>query len=73
MNNQSQKWWQKKKLHILFNSTITQIRDTEVELKINSDETMVIPNSYVFIFAGGEPPFPLMQKVGIQFGGELKT
>jgi hypothetical protein len=27
----------------------------------------------VFIFAGGEPPFPLMKKIGIRFGGEIET
>jgi thioredoxin reductase (NADPH) len=62
-----------KKITVLFNSTVAEIRDTEVSLRKEGDEMLVIPNSYVFIFAGGEPPFPLMQKIGIQFGGELKS
>ena len=62
-----------KKITVLFNSMVAEIRDTEVSLRKEGDEMLVIPNSYVFIFAGGEPPFPLMQKIGIQFGGELKS
>lgn len=27
-----------------------------------------LPNDWVFIFAGGEPPFPLLQKMGVRFG-----
>jgi putative YpdA family bacillithiol system oxidoreductase len=62
-----------KKITVLFNSTVAEIRDTEVSLRAEKDEMLVVPNTYVFIFAGGEPPFPLMQKIGIQFGGELKS
>ena len=29
-----------------------------------------IENDYVFIFAGGIPPFDLLEKVGARFGGE---
>ncbi len=62
-----------KRIKILFNTTVSDIGDTEVSLKTDNDERIIIPNSYVFIFAGGEPPFPLMQKIGIQFGGAMKT
>jgi len=62
-----------KKIAVLFNSTVAEIRDTEVSLRTEGDEMLVVPNSYVFVFAGGEPPFPLMKKIGIQFGGELKS
>jgi thioredoxin reductase (NADPH) len=60
-----------KRIKVLFNTSVTEIRDTEVSLKTDTEETILIPNSYVFIFAGGEPPFPLMQKIGIRFGGAL--
>ena len=60
-----------KRIKVLFNTSVSDIRDTEVSLKTDDEETIVIPNSYVFIFAGGEPPFPLMQKIGIKFGGAL--
>lgn len=28
----------------------------------------VLPNDWVFVFAGGEPPFPLLQRIGVRFG-----
>jgi putative YpdA family bacillithiol system oxidoreductase len=56
----------------IFNSNVVEIHDTSVTIQ-QDDEIITIPNSYVFIFAGGEPPFPLMQKIGIQFGGELEA
>jgi thioredoxin reductase (NADPH) len=28
-----------------------------------------IPNDYVFVFAGGEPPFGLLRRMGVRFGG----
>jgi thioredoxin reductase len=27
-----------------------------------------IPNDYVFVFAGGEPPFALLRQAGVRFG-----
>jgi putative YpdA family bacillithiol system oxidoreductase len=58
-------------VNIIFNSNIAEISKTSVKIQKDNEE-LSIPNSYVFIFAGGEPPFPLMHKIGIQFGGELK-
>lgn len=55
---------------VLYNSNIIEIKDDHVLLQ-QDEEILPIPNSYVFIFAGGEPPFPLMHKIGIKFGGEL--
>lgn len=40
-------------------------------LVINGKE-QEIPNEYVFIFAGGEPPFKLLRDIGIDFGGDQK-
>ena len=60
----------KGKITVLFDSEVIEIGDTFVKIK-KGDEITSIPNSYVFVFAGGEPPFPLMQKIGIKFGGEL--
>jgi hypothetical protein len=28
-----------------------------------------LPNDFVFVFAGGEPPFELLKKAGVKFGG----
>ena len=30
-----------------------------------------LPNDYVFVFAGGEPPFDFLKHCGVRFGGEV--
>jgi putative YpdA family bacillithiol system oxidoreductase len=60
-----------RQIEVLFNSNVTEIQDKQVKIQ-KEEKEYLIPNSYVFIFAGGEPPFPLMHKIGIKFGGELK-
>jgi putative YpdA family bacillithiol system oxidoreductase len=59
-------------VNVLFSSNVTEIQDSQVTIQ-KDQEIIAIPNSYVFIFAGGEPPFPLMHKIGIKFGGELEV
>lgn len=54
----------------VFNSTVLEIKDKSVLLKVNED-VVEIPNDYVFIFAGGVPPFKILKDMGIAFGGEL--
>jgi putative YpdA family bacillithiol system oxidoreductase len=61
-----------KEIKVLFSSNVIEIQDAHVKIQKNQ-EIISIPNSYVFIFAGGEPPFPLMHKIGIKFGGELEV
>jgi thioredoxin reductase (NADPH) len=54
----------KKKVNVVFNSEVKEIRENSVILKtLNGD--LEIPNEFVFIFAGGEMPFELMKKIGI--------
>jgi len=59
------------RIRVLFDSEINEIGDTYVKI-LKDQKEISLPNSYVFIFAGGEPPFPLMHKIGIRFGGELE-
>lgn len=54
-------------VRILFNSTVAGIGQKDVSL-ICPEGPLTIPNDYVFIFAGGEPPFKLLKKIGIRFG-----
>ncbi len=56
------------KIKILFNSTVKEIKDTHVHLD-DSGREEVIENDYIFIFAGGEPPYKLLHESGIRFGG----
>jgi thioredoxin reductase (NADPH) len=60
-----------KKIRPIFNSNLLEIRGKSVFLQTN-EETLEIPNDFVFIFAGGEPPFKMLRDIGITFGGEVK-
>ncbi len=61
-----------KKITALFNSVVLKIKEKSVVIK-TAKGTIDIPNDYVFIFAGGVPPFQMLKEIGIQFGGESKT
>lgn len=60
-----------KKLRPLYKSEVLEIQEKKVRLKIG-DDIMEIPNDYVFIFIGGEPPFKMLKEIGITMGGEEK-
>ena len=59
------------KIKPLFNSNVVSIDDKSINLKIGDEQTE-IPNDYVFVFAGGIPPFDMLKQVGVQFGGESR-
>jgi len=59
------------KIKTLFNSNVKEIVDNTVKIQAEEKE-IEIPNNYIFIFAGGEPPFNLLKKIGIAFGGEMQ-
>jgi thioredoxin reductase len=61
-----------KKVRPIFNSNVLEIREKTVVLKAGED-TIEIPNDYVFILAGGEPPFKMLSEMGVAFGGEAKA
>jgi thioredoxin reductase/NAD-dependent dihydropyrimidine dehydrogenase PreA subunit len=52
----------------LFDSQPLSIETDRVTLKV-AGEVRDLPNDYVFIFAGGVPPFELLKKSGIRMGG----
>lgn len=56
------------KVKLVFSSEVTEILPTAVRLRTPGG-TVEIRNDYVFIFAGGDPPIGLLNKIGIQFGG----
>jgi thioredoxin reductase/ferredoxin len=56
----------------LFNSQVTAIEAGQVRLKVGAD-ARELPNDYVFVFAGGEPPFEFLKKCGVRFGGEAHS
>jgi len=53
----------------LFGSEVTEILEDRVRLRVG-EEPVELPNDYVFVFAGGEPPFGMLRAMGIRFGGE---
>ncbi len=61
-----------KKARPIFFSNVLEIREKTALLRVGDNENLEIPNDYVFIFAGGEPPFKMLNEIGIVFGGEAK-
>ena len=55
-------------IHTLFNSQPLEITPTHVRLQ-TADGPVALENDYVFVFAGGVPPFDLLQRAGIRMGG----
>ncbi|HEX5758374.1 MAG TPA: NAD(P)-binding domain-containing protein [Thermoanaerobaculia bacterium] len=53
----------------LFSSQPVEITPDSVRLKVGA-ETVELANDYVFVFAGGVPPFDFLKKIGVRLGGE---
>ncbi len=56
------------RLEILTSSQVISIHDENVILE-TTNGSRTLANNYVFIFAGGIPPFALLKEAGIAFGG----
>jgi len=57
----------KGKIRVLFNSNPVEFRQDSVVLEVNGKRE-TLPNDFVWIFAGGEPPTAFLKKVGIGVG-----
>jgi putative YpdA family bacillithiol system oxidoreductase len=57
----------KGKLKALFNSNPVEILADSVIMDVNGTK-QTLPNDFVWIFAGGEPPTAFLKKVGVGFG-----
>ena len=55
----------------IFDSNVVKIEQNVVQIR-QKDAMVELPNDFVFIFAGGIPPFKLLKDMGIRFGGEAK-
>ena len=55
------------KLQVMFNSQPVEIGEKSVRLEV-AGENRVIPNDYMWVFAGGTPPNEFLQKIGVQLG-----
>jgi thioredoxin reductase (NADPH) len=61
-----QEFIRKGKLKVLFNSNPLEFRQDSVLMEV-SGKQQTIPNDFVWIFAGGEPPTAFLKKIGVGF------
>lgn len=57
----------KGKVKVIFNSNPVEFRNDSVILDVKGVQ-QTLPNDYVWIFAGGEPPTAFLKKIGIGLG-----
>ena len=63
------------KVRVMFGSHVEGIAADSVLLRFSEDGVErrgKLQNSYVFVLAGGEPPYPLMRNIGVRFGGDAE-
>jgi thioredoxin reductase (NADPH) len=53
----------------LFGSEVEAIEKDKVRLR-TAEGPRELRNDFVFVFAGGEPPFELLRQMGVRFGGD---
>ena len=62
----------KGKLKVLFNSNPVEFRQDSVLIEVDGAR-QTIPNDYVWIFVGGEPPTAFLEKIGVGFANRDLT
>jgi thioredoxin reductase (NADPH) len=62
----------KGKVKVIYNSAPVEFKENSVVLEVNG-KTQELPNDYVWIFAGGEPPTAFLKKIGVGFGAQDLT
>ncbi len=55
------------KIRVLFNSNPVEFKAESVILDVNGQK-QEIANDFVWIFAGGAPPYDFLKKIGVKFG-----
>lgn len=55
------------KISVLFNSVPVEFKPDSIVLDVQG-QTQELPNDFVWIFAGGEPPNAFLKKIGVGFG-----
>jgi thioredoxin reductase len=64
------------RLQVVFNSNVESIEDDAATLLVaenGAERRLRLENNYTFIFAGGEPPYALLKKIGVQMNGDLQA
>jgi len=67
-----QEYMRSGKVEVLFNSVPAEFHRDKAVLQIHGG-TREIPNDYVWIFAGGEPPRAFLEKIGVKLGNRDVT
>ena len=62
----------KGKVKVIFNSNPVEFRKDSIVLEV-AGKTQELPNDYVWIFAGGEPPTAFLKKIGVGVGAQDMT
>ncbi len=62
----------KRKVKVVFNSVPVEFGPDKVLLEVQGT-VQEIPNDFVWIFAGGEPPTAFLKKIGVRFGAHDMT
>jgi thioredoxin reductase (NADPH) len=57
------------KVKVLFNSQVLEVKPGTVVLECEG-VTQEIPNQYVWVFAGGTPPYEFLRQMGVGFGDD---
>jgi putative YpdA family bacillithiol system oxidoreductase len=60
------------KVKVLFNSAPVEFKENSVLIEVKG-ERQEFPNDFVWIFAGGTPPYDFLRKVGVQLGSRDLT
>jgi thioredoxin reductase/ferredoxin len=55
------------KIRVIFNSIPVEFKQDRVILVV-WEELKILPNDFVWIFAGGTPPYDFLKKIGVGFG-----
>lgn len=55
------------RVSVLMESEVLSITPDQVRLKVAGGRVQDLPNDDVFIFAGGDPPFALLERAGVSF------
>jgi thioredoxin reductase len=58
---------------VMLGSRVEAITPEAVHLRVKNDQgelSRILGNDFVFIFAGGVPPFKLLREAGVAFGGD---
>jgi thioredoxin reductase len=61
-----------RKIEVLFNSMPAEFRPDSVRIEVG-DQIRELPNDFVWIFAGGTPPFDFLKAAGVAFGAYSST